>query len=43
MLQGKTNLQVVSIIETVHVDVPGGMLSGGSGVGSGFEVMILID
>jgi hypothetical protein len=42
-LQGRTNLHVVSIIETVQVDVPVGMLRAGSGFGSGFDDMILIE
>ena len=39
-LQGRTSLRVVSIIETVHVDVPAGMLRGGGCFGSGFDGMV---
>ena len=42
ILQGSTSLHVVSMIETVHVDVPVGMLRGGSGFGSGFGGMIVM-
>lgn len=40
MLQGRTSLQVVSMIDTVHVDVPFGMFRGGNGFTSGFDAIV---
>ena len=42
-LQGSTNLHVVSIIETVHVDVPVGILRGGCAFGSEFDGITVIE
>ena len=41
MKVGSTREQVVFIIETVQVEVPEGMFRLGSGLGFGFETMVL--